>query len=263
MEVAITHEWNEVHRIILTIVNLYSAINSEGWDNEPSMNSPLTCSALLKSPRIPFSAEYFLPPSPAAESGDELSPVFDHFMRIHTPEEYLQPALHSQPPYILSPTSLTSSVASSLQTPTSDPLHLIIGDESEEAAQGYTISCLADDFLQRGRTGIPSFKEHQQQYLVTSPSENVECNSAADVGYQLDPLTRCSADLCKVLNSCPSSAVPATENCDPAPPPCQVLGHRRSSSHGNPSPFLPRSIATHSVKDSAFSASSFGELMAT
>ena len=227
------------------------------------MSDLLSSSALPKSPRLPRATEYLLPPSPAAESGDELSPTFDQLLTVQTPEEYLQPALHSQPPYILSPTSLASSAASSLQTPTSDPLHLIIGDDSEEAAQGYTISCLADDFLQRGRTRVPSsFKEHQQQYLVIAPSEQVECNSTADLVQQkqpLDAIKRSSADLRMVMNSYPSS-----EKDVPAQSPGQVLGHRRCSSHGNPSPLLTglahhQSVAGRLAKESAFTASPYGE----
>ena len=167
---------------------------------------------------------------------------------------------HSSPlqPYGKSITGVTSpQMASAMQVSATTPLRVVIGEEDDDdAAQQYTIHSLGEDFLQESlqRTGVvyqqphhypisPHLQQQQPTHHLQQHQATHQQQPAISVvrrPQQLHLLTkRLSADVHMMMtNSSPSGptltrsheAIAAPSATQPRAP----IGHRRSSSHGNP-----------------------------
>jgi hypothetical protein len=177
------------------------------------------------------------------EATESLLPAFNQL--LSEKENMLQPGRSLVTPSslkLLSPRIIggTSTV--------SEPLHLIIGGESDESAEGYAIPPLGEDFLQGGLGRMqPPYQ------MVNPPNEILEQPGPLETPrrpQQFDhPFKRRSAEFPHVGICVPTSPVPSFPVLQPYSSGwsgaearrveesgnASGMGHRRSSSHGNPS----------------------------
>ena len=71
-----------------------------------------------------------------------------------------------------------------IQTSLSDPLHLIIGEESQETAEGYSIPSLDEDFLQK-RYPLHPLQQQQVPSFMKRPSTDGQ--TVMNSSLHLDP----------------------------------------------------------------------------
>ena len=177
------------------------------------------------------------------EATESLLPAFNQL--LSEKENMLQPGRSLVTPSSL---KLLSPRIIGGNSTVSEPLHLIIGGESDESAEGYAIPPLGEDFLQGGLGRM------QTPYqMVNPPNESLGQPGPLETPrrpQQFDhPFKRRSAEFPHVGICVPTSPVPSFPVLQPYSSGwsgaearrveesgnASGMGHRRSSSHGNPS----------------------------
>lgn len=165
------------------------------------------------------------------EAHDVLLPAFNNL--FHDKDNVIQPSRSPIPPRMLSPRIIGSSTAS-------EPLHLIIGENNENSAEGYAIPPLGEDFLLGNEVRLPSY----QPGVVNNPSceRNLPYDTPRRPQQFQDPLKRRSAEFSPVyVPTPPSFQLPTRIHQGQSPSGWSGVdsgrdigsGHRRSSSYGN------------------------------
>ena len=207
----------------------------ESYDSDPSVTNSSSSSAVLTSLPVPRTKYH---PSPThQEAPESLLPAFNQL--LNDKENMLQPGRSFVTPNshkFLPPRIIGSTGAS-------EPLHLIIGGESEESAEGYAIPPLGEDFLLGSQMRMPPYQTH----ILNSPSENLQprpLDTPRRPQHFEHPLKRRSAEIPPVfVPTSPVSSFPIqqlqpsvwsdAEAAKPESGTGSILGHRRSSSYGN------------------------------
>ncbi|KAI9552974.1 hypothetical protein GHT06_020860 [Daphnia sinensis] len=220
--------------------------SSDIYGSEKSLSNSSCSSAILTSLPVPRTDHYHSPRQPVAhtnqEAAESLLPSFKNLLSEE--ENMLQPGRSFVTPSslkLLSPRIIGGTSA------VSEPLHLIIGAESDESAEGYAIPPLGEDFLLGGQGRA------QPPYEARLVNENLSRPGPIEIHRRPQqfqyPLKRRSADFPHVEMCVPSSPVPSFPVLQPYSSGwsgaearraeesgnLSSIGHRRSSSHGNPS----------------------------
>lgn len=202
--------------------------------SELSVTNSSDSSAVLTSLPIPRIKHHLSPAHHDTrtqhEGPDNLLPSFNQM--LNHKENMLQPGRSLISPITLSPRVMECSGPS-------EPLHLIIGGESEESAEGYAISPLGEDFLLGNQGRLPSCEAHTESL---HPRSLETPRRPQQFQY---PFKRRSAEFPPVFLPTPPS-IPAPTHPrqaelsgwseSPSSREAGVgttLGHRRSSSYGN------------------------------
>jgi hypothetical protein len=221
----------------------------ESCGSDPSLSNSSCSSAVLTSLPVPRTKYHHSPARPVTpahrEEADSLLPAFNQL--LSEKENMLQPGRSLVTPSslkLLSPRIIggTSTV--------SEPLHLIIGGESDESAEGYAIPPLGEDFLQGGLGRMQSPYQPQMTNTANESLGQLGPLETPRRPQQFDhPFKRRSAEFPHVGICVPTSPVPSFPVLQPyssgwsgaearrveESANVSVMGHRRSSSHGNPS----------------------------
>ena len=176
-----------------------------------------------------------------------------HSNAILASNEY-QP-LHSRTGTIFGPPPLTLNHMHSATT----PLHVVIGEKNDDSAQEYAIAALGEDFLMpqqdpRSSTAAPYHEMHYASGVLAAGTVSQASQRVPDAVLRRPqhlhlPFKRRSADVHTMITNTfgmsgsPSltrsheaiaTSIPAVETATATAAPPANLGHRRSSSQGNP-----------------------------
>lgn len=202
--------------------------------SDPSLSNSSSSSAILTSLPVPRTKHHLSPHHDTRthqEATENLLPAFNQL--LSEKENMLQPGRSLVPPRLLSPRIIGCNT-------TSEPIHVIIGGESEESAEGYAIPPLGEDFLLGNQIRMVPYERGHDESLQSGPLETPRRPQQFQ-----HPFKRRSAEFSPVGGPV-SPALPAPTHPRQAElsgwsrgesgrdtASGNAAGHRRSSSYGN------------------------------